>query len=893
MSVTFGHRIICLVALVGAACLPASGCDFHVNSNADTDQADGVLTLREALAIANGDHFGGNHIGTCRTLAELNQMPGADYIFVPPPGCPSGAGYTILLPPDIGANCGAGIGDNITFDTNVGSISSTGGYDLGEHDTLDGMQPNGFAVAIVGPGAGSGSGIRFGVGDTTDKWNNFIRNLIITSFGTDGITAGGCQNASLTGLTLANNGRYGLFVDGNRCFTTNIGDVGAGQRNYIYGNVSDGIHIEGIANGDPTSQNNVIRNNWVGLDGVSPLDTTGNGGAGIAVLNSLGNTIGGGGTNQGNAIAKNAGYGLWISGPRSIGNNVLGNLIGSSPDLDLASFPNSRGVQIDGGASANAIGGSGTGEANAIGGNTNHGVFISDAGTNGNSVQYNIIGLNRARTATVANQQDGISISAGAQQTGVHDNVISGNYRWGIFQAGSTTTGTAINNNVIGLRGSANNANDNTIAANGLGGVWFTDSPGNTIGPGNRIDGNHGPGIEISDENADGNTIKGNVIGLDNAGAAAGNTGAGVYIHNGADNTLVGGATAADRNIVSASSGAGIQVSNATTDGTTIRFNFIGTDASGNVARGNSVEGIRIDQATNVAVRQNLVAANANDGIKLHNGASGGYVVLNQVGVANSGLAALPNGASGISLLSGATNNAIGDPITPLLFNIIAGNTGAGIFVADAGTSNNVIVGNIIGSAGFANNYGIYVTANAVGTQITNNAIAQNKLSGVAVIGAGTTGNPIRDNQISGNGGLGIDLGGDGVTANDSSDADGGPNHLQNFPVLYNVTFGASSVTFSATLTSTPSTSFELAFFRSDRCDASGHGEGQTQLGKVNVNSDSSGTATATGLTYPIPNSQTQPSILTATATSASGDTSEFSVCIGVSDQIFGDGFGP
>ena len=36
--------------------------------------------------------------------------------------------------------------------------------------------------------------------------------------------------------------------------------------------------------------------------------------------------------------------------------------------------------------------------------------------------------------------------------------------------------------------------------------------------------------------------------------------------------------------------------------------------------------------------------------------------------------------------------------------------------------------------------------------------------------------------------GLGIDLGGDGVTRNDLGDADGSPNHLQNFPLVTAIT---------------------------------------------------------------------------------------------------------
>src|SRR5204862_4002918 len=64
----------------------------------------------------------------------------------------------------------------------------------------------------------------------------------------------------------------------------------------------------------------------------------------------------------------------------------------------------------------------------------------------------------------------------------------------------------------------------------------------------------------------------------------------------------------------------------------------------------------------------------------------------------------------------------------------------------------------------------------------TPNRIGHNGDAGVWIAdGAGIT---VRGNTIDANGGLGIDLGDPGVTANDPGDADGGPNGLQNFPVL-------------------------------------------------------------------------------------------------------------
>ena len=100
---------------------------------------------------------------------------------------------------------------------------------------------------------------------------------------------------------------------------------------------------------------------------------------------------------------------------------------------------------------------------------------------------------------------------------------------------------------------------------------------------------------------------------------------------------------------------------------------------------------------------------------------------------------------------------------TQLLGNTITGNSGSGVLV----------MSNQFGSS---SNY-------LIGSPLAGNTIAFNGGAGVAVVGPGT-GIAIRGNAIYGNAGPGIDLGNDGLTANDPGDADDGPNHLQNLPVL-------------------------------------------------------------------------------------------------------------
>ena len=73
----------------------------------------------------------------------------------------------------------------------------------------------------------------------------------------------------------------------------------------------------------------------------------------------------------------------------------------------------------------------------------------------------------------------------------------------------------------------------------------------------------------------------------------------------------------------------------------------------------------------------------------------------------------------------------------------------------------------------------------------------------------------------------------DGVTTNDATDADTGPNNLQNYPVLTSATSGAT-MTVQGTLTSAANTTFRIEFF-SGGADPSGFGEGATPLGSLDV----------------------------------------------------------
>jgi hypothetical protein len=191
--------------------------------------------------------------------------------------------------------------------------------------------------------------------------------------------------------------------------------------------------------------------------------------------------------------------------------------------------------------------------------------------------------------------------------------------------------------------------------------------------------------------------------------------------------------------------------------------------------------------------------------------------------------------------------------------NIISGNALDGVSVS----GNNNTIGGVHNGAG--------------------NTISDNDRGVVVEYG---TGNAIRWNAIWGNNGLGIDLNGDGVTYNDALDADGGPNGLQNYPVLMDADPSTGQI--QGMIDSKPSQSYRIDLFAnslsgSGACDPSGHGEGERFLGSTTVSTDSFGHSSfSVTVSEPFEWEES----LTATATDASLNTSEFSACFPLTDAI-------
>ncbi len=333
-----------------------------------------------------------------------------------------------------------------------------------------------------------------------------------------------------------------------------------------------------------------------------------------------------------------------------------------------------------------------------------------------------------------------------------------------------------------------------------------------------------------------------------------------------------------------------------------IQCNFIGTNETGLEAAGNyygigtntlaSPDGSSPSMLIGGTDPEdaNLLSGNA-FGIYLFNSE---HVLVqgNYIGVKKNGTEALGNQFAGIRLDGVGGYNTIGGT-APGAANVISGNGREGIHFRGASFSDNpvgpgnVIAGNLIGvgadgTTALGNkDEGILFTGAESGQTIggagAGNIIAHNEVG--IYISETNPGFTIQENQIYDNVGLGIDLVGgtedsDGMTANDTGDADIGPNHLQNYPELAEAIVVGNVLEVRFTVPSAPANQpypLTVEFFAAD----SNGQEGQTYLGSITYEEADAQTEVLETLTPLSPVSAGDQVV--ATATDANGSTSEFS----------------
>lgn len=326
----------------------------------------------------------------------------------------------------------------------------------------------------------------------------------------------------------------------------------------------------------------------------------------------------------------------------------------------------------------------------------------------------------------------GLVLAPGSKGSIIRGLAINGFNGFGIWVRGSDNN--AISGNHIGTSLSGNSAEKNW----GYGVQIMEGASNNTVGGSqysdrNVISGNAG-GVMIDGPGSTNNVVSGNYIGTDATGTVdlGNDPDCGVRIQAGSSDNVIGGETAAERNVISGNEHDGIYVTEVGTTGNQIVGNYVGTDVSGTIAVPNTYDGIAVNYGSSGnTLRGNVFSGNLEAGIMLDDGHDNLFFG-NYIGVDATGTVALPN-PSGLSLQNYSSGNVVGGN-DPGQYNVISGNDGGGLQVLNwegqeppvPARPGNRILGNHIGvdatGLNYLGNAGDIVISNADDTTISGPA---------------------------------------------------------------------------------------------------------------------------------------------------------------------------
>ena len=296
------------------------------------------------------------------------------------------------------------------------------------------------------------------------------------------------------------------------------------------------------------------------------------------------------GTSTGNVLSNdivsaNVYNGIILSGSGTTKNVVSSTIIGSdNTGASVVDDPGNAlgngqaggggsGVVINEGASFNTIGGTTAGARDVILGNKSYGVYITDAGTNNNAVEGDVIGTDITGLHAVdgagrsyGNGASGVAIVFGAENnvisgTPAAPEVISANGGDGVLISGSMTS----DNKVFGVHIGTDITGEVALPNGGDGVAVNSAASENFVGIGgssrNIISGNTGNGVSLSAFDTDSNFVENNLIGIDADGVASlGNGLDGVLVSAQASSNFIGFAASGDGNVISGNKTWGVYI---------------------------------------------------------------------------------------------------------------------------------------------------------------------------------------------------------------------------------------------------------------------------------------------------------------------------------------------
>jgi parallel beta-helix repeat protein len=313
---------------------------------------------------------------------------------------------------------------------------------------------------------------------------------------------------------------------------------------------------------------------------------------------------------------------------------------------------------------------------------------------------------------------------------------------------------------------------------NGHPGLRFAAGSGGSQLLGAAVDDASGNGVRLD---ASSITLNDNYIGLNLAGAAAGNGSNGVYVSAASGRNFIGlngsRASGVVANVISGNRGSGIVLVGSS--GNTVVDNRIGTNAAGTSAIANRGDGIRITQGSRgneiggtafvdtatgkannptgskgtvtpvfvVPPLGNLISGNDGSGLTIETGSLDNALNGNFIGTTASGDGALGNAGDGVRIDRAPGNSLIGCKFVDnpfVYYNVVSGNRQNGLRITSS--ANVTVQGNFFGVG--ANNTaivknrldGILVDGSSVNTQVggvipLGNVSAGNGRNGIEVTG--------------------------------------------------------------------------------------------------------------------------------------------------------------
>lgn len=294
---------------------------------------------------------------------------------------------------------GAGVGIAGGSYNTIGGDRGRGSGPSGEGNVISG---NTVGVGISGCLGGVTSDVGVGFCDGHSRGNRIIGNYI----GPDstGMRSGGSQGT-------------GVWVFGDSAHNT-IGGPTAADRNIISGNVRAGVSLM------RGSHENSVAGNYIGTD-ASGEKALGNG-MGVSIEAGYNSVV------SGNVISGNTASGVVINDPSGIGNEIIGNFIGTDAS-GTAALGNDEGISVM--QSFNKVGGTTPEERNIVSGNKGKGIRIGWQGTTGVVVIGNYVGTDVTGTKVLGNGSHGIWLTEGAYHnfiggtTTAEGNIIGGSLR--------------------------------------------------------------------------------------------------------------------------------------------------------------------------------------------------------------------------------------------------------------------------------------------------------------------------------------------------------------------------------------------------------------------------------------------------------------------------------